>query len=503
MPRSFPKADIQISPAIAAERRVASGEALLRRGRHKAALAVADAVLADAPENASAWLLRGTVCKTLHRFPEAAAAFRSVLAAFPDFIQMYINLANAYVELGDLAEAEVQLREAVARNPDSATAHASLGSLYMRMELYDLAEEPTRRALSIEPDIIIAHQNLAAILASRGDPEANTHRDAAYRRQQIFMEPSPGAERSVLILTNSGNGNVPYHHLLARKRYNRIVWHLAYAPPGQEQSLPPHDLVFNAVADPDSAAEAHKAAGSFVTVCRRPFLNRPDRIARTLRSEMPAMLGPLENVTVPDTCRFSRGDGDPKRAILSSGLRLPLILRPTGQHGGDGVRLVRSWEDLETQMPHCEAFYATEFVNYRSHDGWYRKYRAIFVDRKPYPYHLAIGARWLLHYKTADMQADGARRSEEDAFLRNPAAALSERAMEALRRIGERLDLDYAGMDFSLLPDGRILFFEANAAMLVHPEPDPLFAYKNGAVDAIIGAMDDMIDRRLSDPGRD
>jgi ribonucleotide monophosphatase NagD (HAD superfamily) len=152
---------------------------------------------------------------------------------------------------------------------------------------------------------------------------------------------------------------------------------------------------------------------------------------------------------------------------------------------------------LGAARPSSEAFYATEFVDYRSEDGWYRKYRVMFIDREPYPYHLAIGARWLLHYRSADMQADAARREEEAAFLHDPLAALGARAMAALMEIGKRLDLDYAGIDFSLLPDGRILFFEANATMLVHAEDDPRFACKNQAVGTIMAAVERMLGRRL------
>jgi Flp pilus assembly protein TadD len=492
----IPKMPAEV-PILPAERRVEQGEVLLQRGQHEAARAIAHDVIAERPEFASAWLLRGSACRALRRFSEAAEAYRFILTLFPDFTQMYVNLANACIELGDLAEAETQLHEAIARDPDAAAAHANLGSLYMRLDRYDLAEAPTRKALAIDPTIIAAHQNLAAILALRDDPHADAHRDAAYRQQQIFIEPSAGTERKALILTSSGSGNVPYLHLLPRARYNRILWHLAYARPGQEKDLPAYDFVFNAVADPDAAAEAQNAAERFAQICQRPFINRPDRVSSTLRSVMPTLLGSVPDTVIPNTRRFARGEDDLEQSILASDLRFPLILRPAGRHGGEGARLVRSAEELETGLPRSEAFYATEFVNYRSTDGWYRKYRAIFVDREPYPYHLAIGARWLLHYKSADMQSDSARRVEEAAFLRNPAAAISPRAMAALRHIAALLDLDYAGIDFSLLPDGRLLFFEANATMLVHPEDDPLFAYKNEAADTIFAAVDTMIGRRL------
>ncbi len=64
------------------------------------------------------------------------------------------------------------------------------------------------------------------------------------------------------------------------------------------------------------------------------------------------------------------------------------------------------------------------------------------------------------------------RRAEEARFLADPVAAIGARGMAAIREIGRRLDLDYCGVDFSVLPDGRLLIFEANATMLAHAE-DP------------------------------
>jgi glutathione synthase/RimK-type ligase-like ATP-grasp enzyme len=74
--------------------------------------------------------------------------------------------------------------------------------------------------------------------------------------------------------------------------------------------------------------------------------------------------------------------------------------------------------------------------------------------------------------------------------------------MEALAAIGRRLGLDYGGIDFGLLPDGRIVVFEANATMLVHPEHAPALAYRNDAVAAIQAAFETMLARHADVKGR-
>jgi Tfp pilus assembly protein PilF len=471
--------------------------ALLEQGQYEAALAESDAALAIKPDSVMGFLNRGLACKALRRWSDAASAFRAVLAAFPDFAAVHVHIASMYAELDQLPEAENHLIQAIALEPSRAAAHANLGTIYMRMDRYDLAEAPVRRALELDPDIIAAHQNLAAILAKTKPEEAQKHRDAAYERQQIFVEPSPTAVRSVLLITAANDGNVPYIHLLPRTRYTLILWYAEYAPEGQERTLPPHDIVFNAVGDPDASPRAQQAAARFAARTTKPLLNRPDRVARTHRSSMPELFGGISSLVVPAVARLVPDGRTLRAAVASTGIPFPVIVRRAGTHGGTSARLVVSAEGLPDRL-FDDVTYVTKFVDSRSVDGNYRKYRVIFVDRVPYPYHLAISSNWLVHHATAGMDRDSAKRSEEAMFLADPEGALGSRAMTALHEIGSTLDLDYAGIDFSLLPDGRILFFEANATMLVHPETTPMYAYKNAAVQTIADAVTAMIERRLA-----
>jgi hypothetical protein len=147
----------------------------------------------------------------------------------------------------------------------------------------------------------------------------------------------------------------------------------------------------------------------------------------------------------------------------------------------------------------ADAYYFTAFHDFRSADGYYRKYRVIFVDRVPYAYHLAISPHWMVHYFSADMLAAPWKRAEEQAFLADPAGVLGAPAMAAVTAIGQRLDLDFAGIDFSILPDGRVLVFEANATMLVHLNDSPVdFPYKHRAVPEIVTAFDAMLARHAA-----
>lgn len=461
------------------------------------ALAEADKALALDGRSLSALLVRAQATKALGRFDDAIETMEAILT-IANLAPLRVNLANIYVEMERHAKAEEHLLLAIQADPTLVEAHASLGSVHMRVARYDRAEPPTRQALALDPYNMVANQNLIAILASRGELGPQADRDHVFPREQILVERALRADAPVvLVLSSGGPGNVPYQHLLPRAHYGRVLWFLEQVPPGQAGDLPAYDFVFNAVGDPDAAPRSQEAAAAFAETCSAPFINRPDRVARTLRSTIGAVIGGVPHLRVPAVGRFARVEGDLADAITASDLRFPMIVRPAGRHGGEGAIKVDDAAGLAPAISAgADALYATEFVDYRSSDGLYRKYRVIFVDRTPFPYHLAVGDHWLVHYWTADMEANAGRREEEARFLADPQAVLGARAWRTLEAIAQAMDLDYAGMDFSLLSGGDILFFEANATMLVHPEDEEMFAYKDAAVQAILAATSDMIRKR-------
>ena len=68
--------------------------------------------------------------------------------------------------------------------------------------------------------------------------------------------------------------------------------------------------------------------------------------------------------------------------------------------------------------------------------------------------------------------------------------------MEAIESIGSRMDLDYAGIDFSIMADKRILVFETNPTMWIHTEniSGPV-AHKNEYVFRIQDQFEQMLKR--------
>jgi tetratricopeptide (TPR) repeat protein len=356
-----------------------------------------------------------------------------------------------------------------------------------------------KHTLDIEPDLAIAHQNLAAVLDLLNRPdEAQQHRTRAYMLQRVYVEAAEHAPRRVLILcAGRTSGNVPFDTLLPVATSHRIKYAIDCASDAEDFQLPRYDLVFNAIGEPDIAQPLLKRLETFARRCDRPLLNLPAAVMRTQRHLLPELLAGLDDVLIAPCMRIDDPPvscDDLAVQIDQGSVGFPLLLRPLAKHGGEGLSLHQS---LDTLWPAVEALnapcYLTMFRNYRSADGHFRKYRSIFVDRRPFPYHLAIGSQWMVHYFSAEMTPHPWKLDEERRFLDDPRAALGERATRALEAIGERLVLDYAGIDYTLLDDGRVLVFEANATMLVHREAtDGVLAHKNAFVERIVAAFEQM-----------
>jgi hypothetical protein len=123
------------------------------------------------------------------------------------------------------------------------------------------------------------------------------------------------------------------------------------------------------------------------------------------------------------------------------------------------------------------------------------------VDRVVYPFHLAIGEDWLLHYWRAEMARSPWKLAEEERFLDDWKGVFGAQAAAAAEEIAKRLDLDYGGMDCALTADGDLLLFEANACVLLHlDEPAAMFPYKHRHVPPIRKAFSRLLLSRAGRP---
>ena len=481
--------------------RIETARAMLDARRPAEALIPAQQAAAMAPENADAAALLAKVHAVLAAGDPALVRLELSAVLNPDDAANHLTLGEAYAAVDRPHDAERCFKQALALGR-IREAHANLARLYLSVEMLDAADHHARLVLAApngggDTDTLMAmaYQALAATCLARGELEEAEHRlDLAYARQSLYRQPAPGAAFTTLVLVSRGAGNVPYASLMPPDRFDRSVWYMEHARPDQVAELGPYALVLNAIGDPDVALASRWAVDDFLDHCTRPVLNPPERVEATFRHRIGETLAGVDDLIVPRTLRLSGGDIATfglANAVARAGLATPMIVRPTGSHGGAGLSLAEDDSALgQIRLGAKSGAYITAFHDYRSPDGFYRKYRMIFVDRKPFPYHLAISRQWMVHHRSAEMQDDAGRIAEELAFLRDPGSALGERALAAIAAIGRRLDLDYGGVDFSLTADGQVLLFEANATMLTHLEPpDGPFAAKNVYIEPILRAF--------------
>lgn len=475
--------------------------ALLKAGRAAEAVVPAEQAAAIAPTLGAAIKAREAVVAALAAGDPDLVALQLTAALEPRSLQAHLALGDAYAALDRPHDAERHFKSALALG-GGRDAHAGLGSLYLAVGMPDAAEHHARAVLEGEDRgavddtlVAMAHQTLAGVAERRGDRQAAAAQlDLAYGRQSLYRQPAAGGAFTTLVLLTRSQGNIAYQSLLPPLRFDRAVWYMEHARLEQIAELPPHAVVLNAIGDPDAGLASETVVDAFLARSAKPLLNPPAQVRATFRHRLAATLAGIDDVIVPATIRL------PAQAIAKLGLAAavaetgvtpPLLVRPVGSHGGAGLFLAEDATALQAlNVPVGLDAYVTRFVDTRSADGFYRKYRVIFVDRRAFPYHLAIGRHWMVHHQSTDMAGDAARTAEELEFLTDPAAAIGDRAMAAVEAIGRRLDLDYAGLDFAVTTGGQVLVFEANATMLTHLEPeDGPFAAKNRFIRPIIEAF--------------
>ncbi|MDQ2804133.1 MAG: hypothetical protein M3Y41_16195 [Pseudomonadota bacterium] len=178
-----------------------------------------------------------------------------------------------------------------------------------------------------------------------------------------------------------------------------------------------------------------------------------------------------------------------------------MLIRPAGSHAGNDLAKLEAPADLDAYLANspAERFTTTDFIDYRSPDGCYRKYRVAYVEGVPFLCHMAVSERWMVHYLNAGMVESAERRAEEARAMAEFDAGFAARHRGAFARMTEWMGLDYYQVDCAETPDGRLLVFEADVAAIIHAmDPPDLFPYKPPQMRRIFAEFERMVARRAS-----
>ncbi|OIQ86721.1 hypothetical protein GALL_314290 [mine drainage metagenome] len=379
----------------------------------------------------------------------------------------------------------------------------------IRLAALDLMLIQSTASLGRQPELVIAD----AISEALSDPDpANMFMRMFYLLQALgkhefalemqakaleqcrlyrIADPSAPAIRLLALLgPGSMLDNTPLEYVIEN---SGIRLDLLYLLPDQPmpEMVPDHDVAIVALAESDRNRPLLARMEEVLAAWPRPVLNPPRRILRCARDAACRLLRDAPGLLVPETRRLARG--------LIGQPAFPLTIRPVDTHGGQGLRKIDSAAELGAYLEAFadEQFYCSEYVDYRSADGQFRKYRIALIDEQPYICHLAIADEWVVHYARAGMQLSAWKCAEEAAAMESFDRDFALRHRVALAAIAARLQLDYVILDCAEAADGRLLLFEADTRGWIHAsDPVDLFPYKQETMQKAFDAFRAMLVKR-------
>ena len=254
--------------------------------------------------------------------------------------------------------------------------------------------------------------------------------------------------------------------------------------------------VVNYVADPDRCSNSLLQIMRAVQALEAPCFNSPFAVARTGRHAIAKALAGVPGLIVPRTELIeARSSADLVSRIEATQLRYPLLLRSPGMHVGATMSRVDSPEEVDAavyDMPMLgRGTYVTEYHEYRDPDGCHRKMRLVVVGRQVFLRHFVVAADWHVHVGDRIREDD----PEETRMLDGFPASLPMDAGAIALQVADIIGLDYFGIDCSPRPDGRLLLFEANAAMDILRRQDSTLhqPWWDRHVDAIYEALEALL----------
>lgn len=331
-----------------------------------------------------------------------------------------------------------------------------------------------------------AHPDAALLLFIGSDQENRVVRDG----RKVHVSGTSDIYR----LLDGHEPDVPFHRFHVTPnvfRQNRVP------------ELGQYRCLLNLITEPEGNQRVLDILRRLLRGAAGRVVNRPEAVLLSGRDQVARRLEGISGLRVPRVVRIRSGKAaNPRSTIQKAKLDGPLIIRAAGTHTGIIVGLFDGPDQLPAELGPGSDYLATEFVDARSADGLYRKYRVFFIGRHIILRHLIASDYWNIHAKdrTRFMIHRPDLMAEEKPLFERPEGAFAEPVIKTLRAVRDRMKLDMFGMDFAILPDQRVLLFEANASMNFFPfRPEPEFAHVTRCLKPAQLAFREMLGLPVSD----
>lgn len=250
-------------------------------------------------------------------------------------------------------------------------------------------------------------------------------------------------------------------------------------------------------------------------------INPPEAVVQVTREKNVQTLEGIAGLKVPRTARYPLNESNIDTIVAQIGqdIGYPVILRHPSAHStaqsllGTYPKTVHLVQDARSAHEALSrsgwpSVFAIEFIELRRREGWYRKFRAVYVGEAVTIFRGGCYSEWIVNgwfnkpwgiefYRANPGAVDHLR-----AVLSNPRSELGAGCLETLKEVGRRIPLDIFGVDFDVDDAGRVVFFEASPGMVIsHPRkgvPRDLWLPME-PFERIHAAFHDLVEHRLAE----
>ena len=197
-----------------------------------------------------------------------------------------------------------------------------------------------------------------------------------------------------------------------------------------------------------------------------PMVNPSWAVAATTRPLIARRLAHQAGVRAPHCTSYRAGAVSLAEHIAEHGHRYPVLLRPPGKHGSVGLVRVDDADAISRATALPGGCTVTDFVDFRSADGLWRKYRMVYAGDRLFRRHVLTDRAWnLTRAARGFMQDHPELAAEEQAWITSPVTLQSGSVEARVLHQFRALQLDFGAIDFALPPGGDIVVFEINACV--------------------------------------
>ena len=285
--------------------------------------------------------------------------------------------------------------------------------------------------------------------------------------------------------------------LLDREPHHRLYVTRNYFRQGRQADLTGYRTLVNLITEAEQNSRVLENLKKLLRGVPGRVINKPEAVLRTTRDQVSRMLTGIPGLIVPKAVRLHGSKANiAARAIDKAGIVAPIILRQAGTHTGRIVGLFDSVDEAVAALGPGEHV-ATQFVDFASADGLYRKFRVYFIGPHVILRHMIVSDVWNVHVKdrTRFMAGHPELVAEERALFESP-EPFAPNIRDVFGAVRERMPLDFFGMDFAVTQGGEVVLFEANATMNffpLWPTKDPQFIYLTKCLDPAQAAFRELL----------